>query len=564
MGWHFLTPKLFRFIMRKVINIIIFMNKFSHFFLLGLCLMLTFSCSKDAEVLSGSISGFVSDYTNANTAIAGATVTLNSMGRTKTTGSDGRYEFTDLEPGTYSISVSANEYQATTKQVTVYAGQSATCDFQLEGGKVSVELDPINLSFGNNVEQLSFNIKNLSNKSLTYTISNTPDYIEVSPSSGAVQAKGTQAVTLRVINRSSITTSKNGQITINIGSDSYTISFNVEPAKAESVKVDINPGNLEFGNDVEQLTFAITNNNSFDWTYKITSNLDILAVDPTEGKIAAGAKNTITVTVNDRKGVDSDRTGKLTIEIEGNTFSVPVSVPKYEESNSDEEIDPSDVINGLYTFFKFENNFNDLTDTGLTAIGVGTSFTESYNGSLAVKIPGNSSSSLNIPDGLIDQNKASVSFWVKDLHDGHIFHALNSENEPAFLLLMEDGKLKFVATRYAIGWQFDNEKSFTHGTLDGWHMITLTADYNSNAGYPHIHRLYIDGTYVDVVSGGTEKNNNVSYDHCNKFVIGGSLNEDYAPKLDATQLIIDNFRIYHRTLSDDEVKAVYTIESKNK
>ena len=112
-----------------------------------ICLMMA-GCTKDAEVLTGTISGFVSDYTNANTAIAGATVTLNSKGLTKTTGSDGRFEFLKLEPGTYSISVTANGFQATTKQVTVYAGQTATCDFQLEVGNVDVDIDPITITFG--------------------------------------------------------------------------------------------------------------------------------------------------------------------------------------------------------------------------------------------------------------------------------------------------------------------------------------------------------------------------------------------------------------------------------
>ena len=95
-----------------------------------ICLMMA-GCAKDAEVLTGTISGYVSDYTNANAPIAGATVTLNSKGLTKTTGSDGRFEFSKLEPNTYSISVSANGYQPTTKQVTVYAGQTAGLDFQL-------------------------------------------------------------------------------------------------------------------------------------------------------------------------------------------------------------------------------------------------------------------------------------------------------------------------------------------------------------------------------------------------------------------------------------------------
>ena len=49
-------------------------------------------CAKDEENLNGKIAGLISDYTNANTPIAGATVTMNSKGLTKTTGADGRFE----------------------------------------------------------------------------------------------------------------------------------------------------------------------------------------------------------------------------------------------------------------------------------------------------------------------------------------------------------------------------------------------------------------------------------------------------------------------------------------
>ena len=42
-------------------------------------------CAKDEVVLTGSINGYVTDFTNANTPIAGASVTLSSKGLTKTT-----------------------------------------------------------------------------------------------------------------------------------------------------------------------------------------------------------------------------------------------------------------------------------------------------------------------------------------------------------------------------------------------------------------------------------------------------------------------------------------------
>ena len=71
----------------------------SYFFLFNIILCMTAllclsNCAKDEEVMTGTIAGLVSDMTNANTAIAGATVTLSPTGLSKTTGSDGRYEFT--------------------------------------------------------------------------------------------------------------------------------------------------------------------------------------------------------------------------------------------------------------------------------------------------------------------------------------------------------------------------------------------------------------------------------------------------------------------------------------
>lgn len=213
------------------------LKKFGSVLLLSLCIgLLMAGCAKDEEVLTGIINGFVSDYTNANSPIAGATVTINSKGLTKTTGSDGRFEFANLDPGTYSIAVSANNYQTTTKQITVYAGQTANCDFQLEKAGASIEISPENLAFGAGVEQLSFNIKNKGNQSLTYSISNAPDFIEVSPASGTVAAKGTQAVSVHVKNRSSITTNRTGQLTVNVGNDSYIVSINV----ANSTSTDPN------------------------------------------------------------------------------------------------------------------------------------------------------------------------------------------------------------------------------------------------------------------------------------------------------------------------------------
>lgn len=234
-------------------------------------LLLT-SCAKDAEVMTGTINGYVSDYTNANTPIAGVTVTINSKGLTKTTGSDGRFEFMNLEPGTYSLSFTANNYQPTTKQVTVYAGQIATCDAQLEKAGANVEISPQTLAFGASVEQLSFSIKNNSNQSLIYSISNAPDYIEVSPASGTVAAKASQAVSVHVKDRGSITSNRTGQLTVNVGNDSFIVSINI----SNSTQTDPDPENPEQSGDVS-VTRSLLAYYSFDDgtaknTYRSTNN----------------------------------------------------------------------------------------------------------------------------------------------------------------------------------------------------------------------------------------------------------------------------------------------------
>lgn len=549
------------------------MKKCLNYFFAFSILLILWSCAKDEEVMTGTINGFVSDYTNANSPIAGATVTINSKGLTKTTGSDGRFEFDGLEPGTYSIAVQANNYQATTKQVTVYAGQIVNCDFQLEKGAKSIEIDPLNIVFGRTMNQASFTITNNTNGPLSYSISNYPDYIQVLPASATISAKGKQAVGLSLINRSSITTARNAQLTVNVGSDSYIVSINVEPWADEKVNVDINPQSLSFDSNTEQLFFTMTSNNSFANNYTLSTNLDVLTLSQESGTLLAKGQSTIAVSVKNRKEIDTSRNGQITINIEGNTYIVSVHIDKYVEGGGSGTSQATDVVNGLYAYYTFEGNYNDQTDTELSLVGIGTSFTNSYDGSNALKIPAKTDAYISIPEGLVDQPRMSISFWVKDLDDGHVFHAVNRDyNDTSFLLAMIDGRLRFIVTRYNNIYQFNNCPSFIHNNLDGWHMITLVSDFNQTEYSTVTTRLYVDGKYTDVVTegdnvfgeseGGAGQRN---YRYCTKFIMGGehAIKSNFV--LNATSIIIDNLRFYkYRCLSADEVKNIYNFERQSK
>ena len=102
-----------------------------------------------------------------------------------------------------------------------------------------------------------------------------------------------------------------------------------------------------------------------------------------------------------------------------------------------------------------------------------------------------------------------------------------------------------------------------HGSLNGWHMITLTSDFNSTTYGTVTTKLYVDGVFVDVV---TENNNPFSesegmsdqknYNTGIKFVMGSSIKQ-----ANPTTITIDNLRVYkYRTITADEVKQIFEFE----
>ena len=202
------------------------------------------SCEKDDKddnEKTGKIVGLVSDFANANTPIAGATVTLVQQGDAKVTGADGRFEFSNLKPGSYTIAVAANNFQVTTQMAYVYAGESSHCDFQLQRTSQNVEITPMSLTFGKNIDQLSFYIVNNTNQLLAYSFSNVPDYLQITPSAGTVAAKGRQAIIASIPNRSKVSTTGTQIVIVNIGSDSYALTITMTNSTVTPPDPDPNP-----------------------------------------------------------------------------------------------------------------------------------------------------------------------------------------------------------------------------------------------------------------------------------------------------------------------------------
>src|SRR5260370_37995930 len=96
------------------------------------------------SVVTGAISGTITDPSNA--VIVDATVNLknNATGevRTTTSSSSGLYQFTLLKPGTYTLTATQTGFKQANQTVDVLLGQIATANLKMElgSGAVTVEV----------------------------------------------------------------------------------------------------------------------------------------------------------------------------------------------------------------------------------------------------------------------------------------------------------------------------------------------------------------------------------------------------------------------------------------
>ena len=230
---------------------------------------------------------------------------------------------------------------------------------------------------------------------------------------------------------------------------------------------------------------------------------------------------------------------------------------------------PANPTNGLFAYYTFENNAKNTVEGAASGQLVnGPTYVGGVQNSTAMKFSASDNSHMIVPaKDMIGGTAFSISFWVKNIGDGHIFHTTrtpgynDSYGDNATGLYMSNGRLRFIVTGYSTYYEYDHDKYyFSHGAFDSdWHMITLVTTVGTPKYAYAETRLYIDGEYIDSVSeyaGDTSK----SYNDTKQFIIGGKL--DYQKlKVNAVSMSVDNLRIYNtRALSDAEVKQIYNYE----
>jgi len=99
-------------------------------FLFALFALMFAGCTEDEYTLFGKVIGTMTDATTGEP-ISNVTMTLSPSGKSATTGSDGIFEFNDLEAVQYKMQARHANYKTDTKTVTVLAGEIVRGDMQL-------------------------------------------------------------------------------------------------------------------------------------------------------------------------------------------------------------------------------------------------------------------------------------------------------------------------------------------------------------------------------------------------------------------------------------------------
>lgn len=267
------------------------------------------SCTKDIIDTSGNLVGVISD-SRTGSFLSGVSVSTSPLGKSYTTGVDGKYEFRDLESQEYSISVSKSGYISDKKTVFVKVGEDTNLDFQMTPSTGTLFVSQNELDFGNEVTKLSLDITNKGNAPLSWQISEDATWLSCNPTSGKTQP-GEMASLVVTVDRTGMNRGNYSQ-NITVTSDGGSAVINVKMA-VQGITISLSPEELDFGTITTSMQLSITNTGSGNVTYTIAPSNSWIQVSKTSGTFSK--TEVVTVSVNRNDLSEGNHEGKLTLTI---------------------------------------------------------------------------------------------------------------------------------------------------------------------------------------------------------------------------------------------------------
>ena len=284
------------------------------------------SCVKEIETTVGSIQGIVTNAQN-NEPIQGVNISLSPTGLSAVTGSDGRYEFTNLAAGQYTVQGVKSGFESNTKNITIVAGNVSSGDMMLTPEVSGFRLNVEYLDFGINFSQLNFKIINTSTSlPVDWSITESLSWLTVTPSSGHLNA-GQEVAVMVSIDRTLIEQSTTANLTVAGADQTVVLPVNVSVSGSQGPQLQLSETALDFGTSATSLAFYVMNTGpagtSLNWACS-NVNVDWLTITPTSGNTDGGSSTAVMATI-DRTKFDGMVSTSVTINGAGSSSTLSIS-----------------------------------------------------------------------------------------------------------------------------------------------------------------------------------------------------------------------------------------------
>ena len=255
--------------------------------------------SKEEVTTTGGIYGTVLDKEDGEP-IRNAEISLSPGGKTTVVGSNGTYEFVDLEPRLYTVNVTADGYDYNSKTAKVVSGESTACDFHLTKTIINqdLEITPTSLNFGTTQNQLSATITNRGTEETAWSLDlGACKWLSATPVSGRIGAGKTQAIIFSV-DRSLLQKDETAVVTLSAFGNSYPMNVSCAIVQNKGV-MNVSPTVLSFGEDTNEMSFTIKNlgNANLNW-YTQGLSVSCLSLSESNGTLSIGASKVVKVLLN--------------------------------------------------------------------------------------------------------------------------------------------------------------------------------------------------------------------------------------------------------------------------
>ena len=537
------------------------------FLLLLFPMLLLTTCTEPVVETFGNIAGTVTDSRTHNP-LAGVSIKLTPTGNSQVTGSNGTFQFDNLEVQEYTISFSKVGYYSLEEKVSVKPGLSSSIQVNLvvKSSIVGTVKDyktqqflsgvTVKLSPGGNSmitgEDGSFHFDDLDTQEYTLAFIKTGYNLKE------------EKVTVRAGANSTI------EVVMNESTVSAPLLSILSPSNISVTSVRLNASlSSTGGSQVLQhgFCYSLNHNPTTD------DESCLLGATANVGSFSADINGLTAGTTYYCRAFAQNSTGK--------TYSDEISFTTLLENNG-ENGDNNDnnennndsgnngnnsssiaVPSGLKLYYTFDNSdCKDFTDNEIDGVAMNNpSFiTDTPNGSgMALSINGNKNQLINIPYNLFKgMDRITISLWIKDFSAGSIISGVESinydSNQYPKLYLYNNNRIGFDTCGDYYGYSGDLFSSYDYSSIQsgGWHHIVVMYDHPDNHMYTGTGSLYVDGSLID--------NTRLSWNdpsRITKVQIGGDGNGTFPY---TATMKIDNVRLYGRCLTKNEVKQIYESE----